>query len=53
LKICFEGINPDVMKRSLRWLAAIVATACLLPPLIIAEEKDPRRSILKEAVSDF
>ena len=51
MKICFEGIDPDVMKRSLRWLAAIVATACLLPPLIVAEEKEPRRSILKELKS--
>ena len=41
------------MKRSLRWLAGIVATACLLPPLIVAEEKDPRRSILEELKSSL
>lgn len=48
MNVWFEGIKPDAMKSSLRWLAALVATVCLMPPLIIAEEKDHRRSILKD-----
>ena len=36
------------MKRSLNWLAALVTTVCLMPPLIVAEEKDDRHPILKD-----